>query len=247
MNYALARAHVPSISRFLRARVLLAFDFDGTLAPIVADRAAARMRRQTVRLLERVSKTYPCAVISGRSPEDVATRLEGLPVRFVVGHHGLDPAHASSTIADRVAAAREHLAAALAASAGVEIEDKRLSLAIHYRAAAAPATARAAITRVLRELSGSFRVLPGKRVYDVLPAGAPHKGDALERLRRVAAADAAIYIGDDVTDEDVFRQAHPDRLLAIRVGRSRRSAAPYYLRDQRDLDAFLRHVALTCA
>ncbi len=82
-------------------------------------------------------------------------------------------------------------------------------------------------------------------MLNLLPAGAPDKGVALTRLRARERATVALYVGDDVTDEDVFRLGQPGRLLSVRVGRSRRSAASHYLRDQAEIDDLLaRLVAL---
>ena len=63
---------------------------------------------------------------------------------------------------------------------------------------------------------------------------------ALISLRERETADIALYVGDDVTDEDVFELDQPGRLLCIRVGQSRKSAAPWFLRDQREIDMLLK-------
>ncbi len=74
---------------------------------------------------------------------------------------------------------------------------------------------------------------------------APNKGDALLQLRRIEEADTALYVGDDVTDEDVFDLDQPGRLLAVRVGESNTSGAAYFLHDQNEIDELLsRLVAL---
>ena len=67
MNRILSAANVDVLAQYAWSRVLLAFDFDGTLAPIVPDRDDARMRPRTRALLEEICRRYPCAVISGRS------------------------------------------------------------------------------------------------------------------------------------------------------------------------------------
>ena len=72
---------------------------------------------------------------------------------------------------------------------------------------------------------GPVRLVGGKHVVNLLPAGAPHKGLALERARARLGCDTAIYVGDDETDEDVFALDQPGRLLAIRVGRKPSSSA----------------------
>ncbi|HKU43339.1 MAG TPA: trehalose-phosphatase, partial [Polyangiales bacterium] len=71
MKHVLSRENREVLAQLARTRVLLAFDYDGTLAPIVAQRDRAHMRARTRRLLARVCALYPCAVISGRSRLDV--------------------------------------------------------------------------------------------------------------------------------------------------------------------------------
>jgi trehalose 6-phosphate phosphatase len=222
------------------SQVLLAFDFDGTLAPIVADRDAAEMRKDTAQLLHQLCKVYPVAVISGRSQSDVRKRLDGAPVKYVVGNHGLEPGGDLPAIEDQVLRAKPLLDSALADISGVEIEDKRYSLAVHYRRARNKRLARAAIDRAVTLLPVPMRVVLGKLVVNILPAGAPNKGDALLELRRVENAATALYLGDDVTDEDIFQLDQPGRLFSVRIGESAASAAKYYLRDQREMDALMK-------
>jgi trehalose 6-phosphate phosphatase len=81
--------------------------------------------------------------------------------------------------------------------------------------------------------------VPGKLVVNLVPAGAPNKGTALVELRKAEQADTALYVGDDVTDEDVFELEQPGRLVGVRVGASRSSAAAYFLRHQREVDRLL--------
>jgi trehalose 6-phosphate phosphatase len=129
-----------------------------------------------------------------------------------------------------------------AAHPGVEIEDKRYSLAIHYRAAPQKRAARAAIHGAIASLPRPMRMIPGKLVANVVPAGARDKGKMLLELCDQERADLALYVGDDVTDEDVFAIAQPGQLLAMRVGRAMASAARFYLRDQREIDRLLERV-----
>ena len=75
MRYVLTRKSEEAVRRFLASPVLLAFDFDGTLAPIVGDPDRARLRPATRRLLRRVADAWPCVVISGRSRADVERKL----------------------------------------------------------------------------------------------------------------------------------------------------------------------------
>jgi trehalose 6-phosphate phosphatase len=88
-------------------------------------------------------------------------------------------------------------------------------------------------------LLGPVRVVEGKQVVNFLAPDTPHKGLALDRIRRRLGCDTAIYVGDDETDEDVFQMAEPGRLLGIRVGAGAGSAAPFIIPGQRDIDALL--------
>lgn len=240
MRHALSRRMSEVLAQLASKRALLAFDFDGTLAPIVADRDRAVMRSETQRLLASLCELYPCAVISGRSRADVAQRLGMLPVKHVVGNHGIEPGEELSPYAEQVSEVRSILARALSPLRGVEIEDKRYSLAIHYRRATRRAEARAAIDRAVAALPRPMRVIPGKLVANILPTGARNKGEILVQLREQETAEVALYVGDDVTDEDVFELEHSERLVSLRVGRTRRTAALYYLRDQGEIDQLLR-------
>lgn len=243
MKHLLSEGSIELLAQFAWSRVLLAFDYDGTLAPIVANRDAAAMRVRTRTLLHQVCQLYPTVVISGRSQQDVAGRLEGLPLRHIIGNHGLEPSEHIADFENQVARMLPALQAALAGWGGVEIEDKRYSLAVHYRRSRQKREARKAVFDAVADLKTPVKLVPGKLVINVVPDGAPHKGDALVRLRKQEGADTAVFVGDDVTDEDVFEMDQPGRLLSIRVGRSQSSAAGYFLRDQSEVDRLLARLA----
>lgn len=227
------------LAQLASTRVLLAFDFDGTLAPIVPDRESARMRVRTAELLGELVRRYPVAAISGRAKSDVLRRLGGARLRHVVGNHGLEPGGDVRASARIMRRCLPLLTAGLAGVAGVEVEDKRYSLAVHYRHARSKTAARARIAATIAGLPDPMRVIAGKLVVNLVPASAPNKGDALLALREKERADVALYVGDDVTDEDVFVLDEPGVVVSARVGRSTRSAAPYFLRDQREMDLLL--------
>jgi len=239
MRYLLSSRNVGVLAQIAWSRVLLAFDFDGTLAPIVADRRGAAMRKRTGQLLARACALYPCAVISGRSQSDVLARLAGTAVKYVVGNHGLEPGIELASFARETARAAPLLRQALAPLAGIDVENKRYSLAVHYRRSRQKGAARIAIDSAVAALPSRMRIIPGKQVVNLVPEGAPHKGDAVIQLRQLAQADTALYVGDDFTDEDVFALDQPGRLLTVRVGPSRSSAAAYFLRYQREIDTVL--------
>ncbi|HET8538852.1 MAG TPA: trehalose-phosphatase [Anaeromyxobacter sp.] len=229
----------PVLDDVARRRMLLAFDFDGTLAPLVDDRDAAGMPDSTRRLLRLVSILYPCAVVSGRSRRDLVRRLDGVPLLAVVGNHGAEAGHGpvDGTVRDLVIGWREAARAALAGVAGVEIEDKGLSLAIHYRRARAREDAARAVAAAARALPGA-RVFGGHEVVNVVPPDLHDKGLAVAGLVARLSRGEALYVGDDVTDEDAF--ASPAVAVGIRVGASPSSAAGYFVPSQERVDDLLR-------
>lgn len=223
---------------FLRQRVLVAFDFDGTLAPIVRDPAAAALPAKTRRLLEQVARLYPCTVISGRARHDVLERVAGIPLRAVFGNHGVEPIRNPRATRRLVEGWQATLARALPVIPGVIVEDKGVSLALHYRKARRRPQVRRLLLQAARRLPGT-RIMDGKMVVNVLPAGAGDKGTALLGLCRRLRCAAAIYLGDDDNDEDAFALAERGPLLGIRVGRSRRSKARYFLPRQTAINTLL--------
>jgi len=239
MRYLLARANREVLEQFACSSTLLAFDFDGTLAPIVHDPDLAAMRPRTLRLLRELARAYPCAVLSGRSRADVLRRVRGVRFAEVIGNHGGEPRRASPRARREVRRWLRHLRQRLGGISGVVIEDKGLSLSLHYRRARQKRRARARILAAASRL-GEARVTGGKLVVNVVPAGAPHKGQALVRTRARLGCDTAVYLGDDETDEDVFALDQPGQLLTVRVGRKQGSSAAYYIRRQAEIDRVLR-------
>jgi trehalose 6-phosphate phosphatase len=234
----LADAQATTLVAFAQERVLLAFDFDGTLAPIVRHPESAAMRARTAKLLADVARRYPCVVISGRSRTDVMAKVATIPLRAVFGNHGMEPSPGGRAWRRQTDVWHAQLVSALPPIAGVVIENKGVSLAVHYRRARSPAVVRRLVLTLAAELPGT-RIVEGKRVVNILPADAPGKGSALLTLRKRLRCQSAIYVGDDDNDEDVFALAKQERLLGIRIGRSRRSQAAYFVPSQAAIDRLL--------
>jgi trehalose 6-phosphate phosphatase len=238
MKDILARGQREILRQFAWSNVLVALDYDGTLAPIVHHPGRAVMRESTRRLLAELASRYPCIVVSGRSQTDVRRRLRGIPLRAIIGNHGIEPWRATRRLVEELRRWEPLLFERLSRLPGVWVENKTFSVAVHYRGSREKKKARAAILEAAAKL-GRIRVIGGKQVVNLLPEGAPHKGMALERERERVGCDTAIYVGDDETDEDVFGLDQPGRLLSIRVGHSRSSQASYYLRSQAAIDELL--------
>jgi trehalose 6-phosphate phosphatase len=242
MRSILAPRNRPVLDQFAFSNVVVAFDYDGTLAPIVDAPERAAMRPRTGQLLAALAELYPCIVISGRAESDTRSRLRGIRLRGVIGNHGVEAWKGVNGFEYEVRRWRPLLDRQLAGHPGVTLEDKTYSIAIHYRRSRAKRQARAAALRAASRL-GAVRIVGGKQVVNVLPRNAPNKGDALERERERLSCDTAIYVGDDETDEDVFALDQPGRLLTIRVGAKRMSRADYCIRDQRQIDRLIASLA----
>ena len=237
----LSPLHASVLAQFAASNVLVAFDFDGTLAPIAPTPAAALMRPATRRLLAAVARRYPCVVLSGRPLDDLTPRLRRIPVWHVVGDHGREFPGDLRERSPHVGEWVSHLRQRLPATRGLVIEEKRHSVTVHYRRVRNKSHVLAAVVDAVRGLRGA-RAIGGAQAINVIPSGGPDKGTALQRARRVFACDTAIYVGDDDTDEDAFRSAEPDQLLSIRVGTTGASAAQYRLRRQSEVDILLRRL-----
>jgi trehalose 6-phosphate phosphatase len=218
---------------------LLAFDFDGTLAPLVEQPARAHMRPGTRRLLTRLARRQPVVIISGRSRADVEQRFTGVPLAGVTGNHGLEPWAELPELERLVTGWRERLKAELGHLPGVIIVDKHWSLTVDYRHAPDLEATSEAIHEACRRLPRA-RLLGGRHAdLNIAPDGTVNKGTALRRYLAKFKRRTALYVGDDRTDEDIFR-LDLDDLFKVRVGRRRAgSAARYFLQEQAEIDRLL--------
>lgn len=222
-----------ALARTLQRRPLLAFDFDGTLTPIVARPGDARLAKGVSARLATLATQFPVAIVTGRSVADVRGRL-GFEPGFIVGNHGAEDA-TGVTAADEASGALSRIRARLLdrlpalEAAGVTVEDKGHSMALHYRLSRTREQALQAIMELLAVHDDDLRVFGGKLVVNVAAKSAPDKADAVQALVHRSGAPCAIFAGDDVNDEPVFARA-PAGWLTIRVGRDDpRSKAQYFL------------------
>ncbi len=209
-----------ALAAAMRLRPLLAFDFDGTLAPIVARPDDARVPASVAQRLQRLAAILPLAIISGRTVSDLRHRLPFEPWR-VVGNHGAEseiaPGPAPAVAALQPARARIAQQRMVLEQAGVQVEDKGASIALHYRLARDRSDALAAIGRTLEDLPSELQVFGGKLVANVVASFADDKAHALARLVTDSGASGAVFIGDDINDEPVFAREEPT-WFTLRVG-----------------------------
>lgn len=198
-------------------RFVLLLDFDGTLAPIVPRPEDAQLPPATRAALQRLHGLpgLEMAVVSGRGLADARGRV-GLEGIAYAGNHGMEiEGPGLVRVHEEAAAARPHLQAVaerLQAEVGdvpgVLVEDKDLTLSIHYRRAARERVQEVR-QRVYAAAGGheGLRVTEGKELLEVRPAVDWHKGRAVEFLLGQMAlpqGTTAVYLGDDRTDEDAF-------------------------------------------
>jgi trehalose 6-phosphate phosphatase len=223
--------------------VLLAFDYDGTLAPIVHDPEHVALRPRTQALLRAVARRYPIAVLSGRRESDITRRIKGTGVWVAAGHDArwIEGSRPLDDVRAQVASWQETAARALRLRRDIQIEPKEFALALHYRQAADPDEALRAITTAVGSLEGA-RIVFGNHVVNVIPPGTLSKAAVLTRICRDFACDTILYVGDDEEDEEVFRLGRVLPMFGVRVGEANKTAARYCLPKQRDVDRLLRQL-----
>jgi len=211
-----------------RRPLLLASDYDGVLARLRDDPAAAVPESGIPELLARLAAVpgVTVALVSGRGVADLQ-RTSGLVGDFRwVGSHGAEfDGPLTGELADR----RDELVAALSplvdAVPGARLETKPAGAAVHVRTV----PDRAAAARLLADAAAGpgtapeLTAKPGKDVLELAVTDAD-KGSALVRLRAELGAEAALYLGDDVTDEDGFRALGAGD-VTVKVGDGETAAA----------------------
>ncbi|HET6212544.1 MAG TPA: trehalose-phosphatase, partial [Micromonosporaceae bacterium] len=207
------RAAVLRLSR--APQLLVACDYDGTLAPIVEDPENAAPLPEAIAALRALAALpqTTVAVISGRALRDLAM-LSRLPSEVnLVGSHGSEfDVGFVRTLAPELQELRSRLFDELAdlvrGKAGVRLESKPASVAVHTRGADRAVTAEV-VAAVLAGPAAweGVHVTAGKEVVELSVVGT-HKGYAVDQLRLQASANAVLYLGDDVTDENAFKHLH---------------------------------------
>ncbi len=244
MDYLFSRAGRAALEGLLQQRVLFAFDFDGTLAPIVDDPLRASAGARTEFLLQELAASQSVVILSGRAVSDLSRRTT-LHRSRLVGNHGLEYSGADTRAMHRarraVAGWKKQCArwwTNQVVDPGLVLENKGISLALHYRQSANRTRARRQIQSLLAHLEPPPRLIPGKAVLNLMPPGGGHKGLALQQWMKREGFGYAFFIGDDHTDEDVFALQDP-RILGVRVGRRISSKADYFIRNQGQVDRVL--------
>lgn len=240
-----------------RATPAVFLDYDGVLAEIVADPAAAVLAPGRRAVVARLAARCCVAVVSGRDLRDVRD-LVGLDGLVYAGSHGFDldlhgapaPDLGAEAYLPALDDAERTLTRVLGPVPGAWVERKRFAVAVHLRQVAAVDRGRVeGVVDAVAARNPKLRRTTGKQVRELRPDLDWDKGRAVLWLLAALGLDrddvVALYLGDDETDEDAFRAlAERGRGVGILVGaHSGRTAAPYGLRDPDDVQAFLTALA----
>lgn len=235
---------------------LLFLDFDGTLVPIAKTPSAVVFDRKIRKIIDKLCRrndTVLC-IISGRSIGDLKKYFGDRRVLFV-GNHGFEFQRGKIASSPQVRKAKklsaliwlmaEKLKEDLGGMRGILIENKTYTLSVHYRNL--PGRFLPIFRKKLKILQKKYAHLPlvwktGKKAWSVHPAIQWNKGEATLYICRHYPKALPIIIGDDVTDEDMFR-ALRSKAITIRVGRSRKSFAEFYLKSTKFVALFLEEMS----
>lgn len=224
----------------------LFLDVDGTLLEIAPTPDAVQVEDSLRQLLQGVRSALDDAValVSGRA---LATLDQLFAPQFwpAAGLHGIERRDASGHVhtcgpdAGRLNEARRALAELAAHTPGVLLEDKRRSLALHYRAVPdQEAALRRAVQAIAAEAGRDYHVLEGRRVFELKPAAATKAEAILAFMREPPfAGRRPIFVGDDVTDLDGFAAVERAGGLSVAVGDH--VQAQVRVASPRDVRAFL--------
>ena len=217
-----------------RRRVLVFSDFDGTVCDFALKPEEAVLTPERRALLNRVAHLpgITVAIVSGRRLPDIRVRADVGMDAFYAGLHGLEIQWKGATVIHEGVFATERLLADLAEELrtrladvpGVIVEDKRFSLALHYRAATE--AYRQMAEDIFAELAnpyleaGKLKEMQGNCVRELLPNISWNKGNAVRKIRAEVERQCGelvwpVYLGDDVTDEDAFGALGDDGVTIV--------------------------------
>ncbi len=240
-----------------RKRVFLFLDYDGTLSPIIQDPKLAKVPPETKKIICRLSRrnNFLIGIISGRSLKDIRKRV-GLKKIAYAGNHGLELAYGGEKISIELPRgkrkifnqAKARIKKALKNIKGVIFEDKGIIFSVHYRKVAKKNQAK--VIKIFKNTAKPFlkqklfSVGRGKKVLELKPGFAFNKAAAInffQKKFKKKKNDLAIFIGDDITDEDVFRRLKPPD-FGVRIGKNKTSRASYFLKNPREVTLKLKDI-----
>ena len=252
-----ALQRIDELTAKLQGRRLVMFlDFDGTLAPIVPRPEMAELTPAMREAVRRLGRCCTLAVVSGRDLADIRAKV-GLEEVFYSGSHGFQIAGPDGFALEQkegkrylpaLGLAEQELLQQLDDIPGAQVERKKFAVAIHFRRVAEEQVA--AVTEVVdRVLAASegLRKTGGKMIYELRPDLDWDKGKGVSWLLQELGLGTAdimpVYIGDDLTDEDAFRELRQQGVGILVRDEARPTMARYALEDIEEVGAFLQRLA----
>ena len=239
MRHLFSRTSDGTLAGLMQRKPLLAFDFDGTLAPLVERPSMARLEPAHGRQADTTGGA-PCPLSSSPAARCATSRRasKGFRWRASPATTASSPGAPHPRSSSWSPAGRTMLSQRFGQVPGLEIENKRWSLTVDYRHVPDLSGTEKALAAFARTLP-QVRVLGGRHAdLNLAPAGEHHKGTALARHVAALGRDAALYVGDDRTDEDAFAQPIAG-LVSVRVGQKAGSHARFFLQEQTEVDRLL--------
>lgn len=239
MRYLLSKKNLKVLDNFCSNKgVLFAFDFDGTLAKIVKKPDDVKIDSKILSLILKLKRKFPVAVISGRKLSNLKKVLPFKP-DHVIGNHGFEGIGAfkeQRNKAKKLCTQWEKIIKrGLSNIKGIKVENKDFSISIHYRLSKNRSYSKKEILKVCKALADKHRLIMGKMVIDIIPSFAPNKGDAIIGLINKNTCKNIFYIGDDRTDEDVFKLPPKHKIFKVKVGPSSISFADFFIKNQKEV------------
>src|SRR5687767_1656454 len=236
--------------------ILLFLDFDGTIVPINPDPASLRLTPAQTAILRTLNEheSVSVTVLGGRERADLQERV-GVPGLVYAGNHGLEISGPGFVFIEPTSVECRAPLQALAADLknrlhsipGAVVEDKGLTLSVHYRQAPPEAAEpiRQAVHAALAQATHPFQLTTGEMVYEVRPRVNWSKGTAVAWIRDQLDKPAALalYFGDDATDEDAFAALLQG--ISVKVGGAPETAAAYLLNSPDEVWRFLNWMVST--
>ncbi len=226
MDYLMTPQNLRVLESFSIVNTLYAFDYDGTLAPIVSDPSKAYMVPEVAELLKKLSTVATIAIITGRGADDVQKFFDFKP-HFIIGNHGIEGTHNDEELAAMETLASSWVNKLSVLPPGVRLETKKYSFSLHYQSDIS------SLLPLLKELPDAILV-EGKSVINVLPRQGMNKGQAMDYVMKKGNFPFGFFIGDDVTDENVFIYKN-SRLFTVKVGKDVYSHAKFYIKNQEEI------------
>ena len=236
-------------------KIALFLDYDGTLVPIQKNPVRCILSDKIKNQLRLLSESNHCylTILSGRSLSDIK-KMVGIRKIYYGGNHGLDISgpdvrytHPKALLAKSIISDVKHLLKKeIANIEGAWFEDKKFTMSLHFRSVSKKniVFVKKVFYKVIAEFLDTkiLTVIKGKKVLELIPDASWNKGSAVYLiLQGLKNKCLPIYIGDDQTDETAFK-AIGKRGITIRIGKSKKTSASYYLKGYWEVSRMLQKI-----